>query len=65
MKDPIVEEVRRYRMAHTRKFHGDLAAICTDLRAIQAASGHEIIRLPPRRIDMKPKPYRMQKRGTS
>jgi hypothetical protein len=62
MKDPIVEEVRRYRMAHTRKFHGDLAAICVDLRAIQAESGHEIIRLPPLRIDTKPKTCRLQKR---
>ncbi len=49
MKDPIVEEVRKHRMEHTRKFHGDLAAICDDLRAIQRASGHKVVRLPPRR----------------
>src|SRR2546426_515252 len=28
MKDPIVEEVRKHRMEHTRKFDGDLSAIC-------------------------------------
>ena len=28
MKDPIVEEVRKHRMEHTRKFKGNLAAIC-------------------------------------
>jgi hypothetical protein len=49
-KDPIVEEVRKHRMEHTRKFKGDLAAICADLRAIQEASGHEVVRLPPRKL---------------
>lgn len=48
MKDPIVDEVRKHRMAHTRKFHGDLAAICDDLQAVQKASGHELVRLTPR-----------------
>lgn len=51
MKDPIVEEVRRRRMEHTRKFNGDLTAICKDLRAIQRASGHKVVRLPARRLD--------------
>jgi hypothetical protein len=50
MKDPIVEEVRKYRMAHTRKFRGDLTAICADLRSVQKDSGHEVIRLSPRRL---------------
>jgi hypothetical protein len=49
MKDPIVEEVRKYRMEHTRKFRADLAAICADLRSIQNESGHEVVRLPPRK----------------
>jgi hypothetical protein len=51
MRDPIVEEVRKYRMEHTRKFRGDLAAICADLRSIQNTSGHEVVRLPPRRLE--------------
>lgn len=51
MRDPIVEEVRKYRMEHTRKFQGDLSAICADLRAIQEASGHEVVRLAPRRLE--------------
>jgi hypothetical protein len=50
MRDPIVEEVRKWRMEHTQKFGGDLAAICADLRSIQEASGHEVVRLPPRRL---------------
>ena len=51
MKDPIVEEVRKHRMEHTRKFNGDLAAICEDLRAIQRASGHKVTRLPAEKLE--------------
>jgi len=50
MKDPIVEEVRKHRMDHTRKCGGDLDAICADLRAIQGASGYEVVRLAPRKL---------------
>ena len=50
MKDPIVEEVRNNRMEHTKKFKGNLSAICADLRSIQGASGHKIVRLAPRRL---------------
>lgn len=50
MKDPIVEEVRRHRMEHTRRFHGDLSAICADLRSIQSASGHKVVRLSPKKL---------------
>jgi hypothetical protein len=49
MNDPIVQEVRKHRIEHTRRFKGDLTAICADLRAIQNASGHTVVRLPPRR----------------
>jgi hypothetical protein len=51
MRDPIVEEVRKHRLEHTRKFQGDLSAICADLRSIQMASGHKVVRLTPRRIE--------------
>jgi len=51
MKDPIVEEVRKYRMEHTQKFQGDLSAICADLRHVQIASGHKIVRLAPRKLE--------------
>ena len=50
MKDPIVEEVRKYRMEHTRKFNSDLTAICDDLQSIQLGSGHEIVRLPAKKV---------------
>ncbi len=51
MNDPIVQQVRKYRMEHTLKFGGDLEAICADLRAIQASSGHTVVRLSPRRAE--------------
>lgn len=48
MKDPIVEEVRRYRMEHTRQFGGDLNRIYEDLRRIQQESGCKIVRRLPK-----------------
>lgn len=51
MRDPIVEEVRKYRMEHTRKFRGDLPAICADLRSVQIASGHKVVHLAPRKME--------------
>jgi hypothetical protein len=51
MKDQIVEEVRKHRMEHTRKYGGDLSAILADLRGVQKASGHKVVRLPAKRIE--------------
>ena len=48
MTDPIVEEVRRHRMEHTRKFGGDLNLIYEDLRRIQQESGCQVVRHPPK-----------------
>ena len=36
MSDPIVDEVRRHRMEHTRKFDGDLKRICEDFAVFNA-----------------------------
>ena len=44
MSDPIVDEVRAYRLEHTRKFKGDIHRICEDLRAYQKACGHRVVR---------------------
>lgn len=49
MKDPIVEEVRRWRMEHTRKFGGELKLIYEDLLRLQQASGCPVVRRPPKR----------------
>ena len=50
MKDQIVAEVRKHRLAHTRKFKGDLSAICDDLVRIERKSGHKIVRYAPKRL---------------
>lgn len=44
MSDPIVEEIRANRMAHTQKFDGDLKLICEDLRRIQKEFPSRIVR---------------------
>ena len=35
MKDPIVTEVRKYRMEHSKKFNFNIHVICDDLRKYQ------------------------------
>jgi len=51
MTDPIVEEVRKARMEHARRFGFDLDAICEDLRRIQKTSGNRVVSLPPRILE--------------
>ena len=49
MKDPIVEEVRKAREEHAKRFNFDLHAICEDLRKKEKESGHPVVSLPPKR----------------
>lgn len=48
MIDPIVEEVRKARQEHARKFHYNLDEICNDLKKIEKESGREIVSLEPK-----------------
>ena len=48
MKDPFVEEVRKYRMEHTRQFNGDLQLICEDLREFERSLGERVVTLEPK-----------------
>ena len=50
MKDPIVAEVRQYRMEHTQRFNADLALICEDLRKLEAGLGDRLVSPQPRRL---------------
>ena len=50
MKDPIVAEVRRHRMEHTRRFNGDLTRICEELRKLEAGLGDRLVKPQPRRL---------------
>jgi len=45
MNNPIINEVRRVRDEHARKFDYDLAAICADIREHQETCGHRIVTL--------------------
>lgn len=47
MTDPIVDEVRQFRQIHAQRFHGDLEAICQDLRKLQQECGHPIATFQP------------------
>ena len=50
MKDPVVDEVRKYRIEHTRQFNSDLHQICEDLREFEATLGDRVVRLEPKKI---------------
>jgi hypothetical protein len=53
--DPIVEEVRKVRDAHAKKFNYDLQAIAADLKKQQKASGKKFVRLQPKKPTVLPK----------
>jgi hypothetical protein len=50
MRDPINEEIHKYREEHARRFNFDLAAICQDLRAWQRSRDLKVVRLPPKKM---------------
>lgn len=53
MKDPIVEEVRRARDAHAKRFNYDLDAIVEDLKRREKELGLATVSLPPKRTRRK------------
>ncbi len=53
--DPIVDEVRKVRDAHAKKFNYDLQAIAADLKKQQKASKRNFVTLPPREPTVLPK----------
>jgi hypothetical protein len=48
MSDLIVQEIRRIRQEHARKFNFDLDAIFNDFKEKERKSGRVTVRLPPR-----------------
>ena len=48
MRGPIVEEIRRIRQQHAKKFGFDLDAIFEDLKDKERKSGRQTISLKPR-----------------
>ena len=49
-KDPIVEEIRRFRAQHAKRFDNDLDLICEDIKRHQAICGHKIVNLKRKRF---------------
>jgi len=57
MKDPIVEEVRKARQDHAKKFNYDLAAICNDLKRVERQQyGHRLVSFPPKLLTRQMQP---------
>jgi uncharacterized protein (DUF433 family) len=50
VKEPIVEEAREYRIAHTRESNFDLHQICENLREFESTLGDTVVRSEPRRV---------------
>jgi hypothetical protein len=50
MKDPFVDEVRKFRMEHTKQFNSDLHLICEELRRFESTLGSRVVTLQPRTI---------------
>lgn len=49
LDDPIVEDVRKVRTAHAKKFNYDLKAIAADLKAQQSEGGRKLMVFAPRK----------------
>lgn len=60
MKDPFVEEMREFRMEHTRQFKSDLHSICEDLRRFETSLGGRVVTMEPRKIQPTSKSRRLQ-----
>jgi hypothetical protein len=50
IQDPIVEELHAIREALAEASDNDLAKIVEAARTRQQTSGHEVVRLPPKRV---------------
>jgi len=48
MIDPIVDEVRKARQEHARKFNHNLDDICDDLKRIEKECSRKIVSLQPK-----------------
>lgn len=51
--DPIVEEIRRYRMEHAAQYGNDLKRIVEAYQELERTSGREYVNFEPRRIPVR------------
>ena len=52
-KDPIVEEIHKYKEEYAKSFNYDLKALFEDLRKKQIASGRKFVKLPIKKVSNK------------
>jgi hypothetical protein len=45
--DPIVEEIKKFRQEHAKKFNYDFKAIFDDLKKREKNCGHTVVSFPP------------------
>ena len=50
MRDPIVEEIRKFREEHAKLFGNNIDEICKDLYQHQIECGHHLVRFKPKKI---------------
>jgi hypothetical protein len=48
IEDPVVEEIRRYRLEHAARYGNDLSKICEALRKQEKQSQKEFVNFGPR-----------------
>jgi molybdenum-dependent DNA-binding transcriptional regulator ModE len=70
IEDPIVEEIRRYRMEHAAQYGNDLKRIVQAYQEMERASGREYVnfetkRVPATRASEEAAPYNPLTEGTS
>jgi hypothetical protein len=51
-RDPIVEEIRKAREDYVASLNYDLDAIARDLKQGEGRSGHKVVSLSPKRIEV-------------
>jgi hypothetical protein len=54
-RDPIIEEVRRAREEYVASFNYDLDAVVRDLKEREGKSGHKVVSLQPKRLEVQVK----------
>lgn len=53
IKDPVVEEIRKYRAEHAARYDNDLKKICDALRRQEKASQKEFVHFGPNLLQSK------------
>ena len=47
-RDPIIDEIHRFRREHAEKFNYDMDAIVRDLQSREGSLGNKVVSYPPK-----------------